>query len=154
MAKLAIMDGVWRGTGLVASLPGGKHEVVQTERIGPFLGGTVKVIEGPLLYRPTAPSGFNALGIISYNPANGPTGCTAMRRAWRRLPDEGDATAMSGRSPPGPARPSANARRSPTAPGARSASGSPGAAPPMQMFEMNLKRVGDTKLAARPVPMP
>lgn len=40
------MDGVWRGDGWTVLGNGQKHSVTQTERIGPFLGGSVKVIEG------------------------------------------------------------------------------------------------------------
>ena len=45
MARIAYMDGVWRGPAWSLT-PGGRREVVQTERIGPLLDGGVKVIEG------------------------------------------------------------------------------------------------------------
>lgn len=46
MAPLAYMDGVWRGPA-TTTLPSGEvHNITQTERIGPFLDGSVKVIEG------------------------------------------------------------------------------------------------------------
>jgi len=49
--------------------PGGeKHVITQTERIGPFLDGSVKVIEGRG-YDASGAVSFNALGIISYDPA-------------------------------------------------------------------------------------
>jgi hypothetical protein len=49
-------------------LPSGeKHNVTQTERIGPFLEGSVKVIEGRG-YDATGKVSFNAFGTISYNP--------------------------------------------------------------------------------------
>ena len=67
MEKLSFLDGVWRGTAWTI-LPGGKrHDIVQTERIGTFLGGAVRVIEGRG-YEPDGSVGFNALGIISYDP--------------------------------------------------------------------------------------
>jgi hypothetical protein len=68
MTSLAFMDGVWRGPASTILSTGEKHAITQTERIGPFLDGSVKVIEG----RGYAPDGkvtFNALGIISYHPA-------------------------------------------------------------------------------------
>lgn len=68
MKPLSFMDGVWRGTAWTIRRDGDKHTITQTERIGPFLDGTVKVIEG----RGHDASGavtFNALGIISYDPA-------------------------------------------------------------------------------------
>jgi len=68
MAKLAFMDGVWRGPAWTILPDGRKSNVMQTERIGPFLGGGVKVIEGRG-YRDDGTVGFNALGIVSYDPA-------------------------------------------------------------------------------------
>ena len=41
--------------------------MTHTERIGPFLGGSVKVIEGKS-YEPDGRVGFNAFGTISYDP--------------------------------------------------------------------------------------
>src|SRR5881394_1426487 len=68
MAPLAFMDGVWRGPAWTILASGQKHTVTQTERIGPFLDGSVKVIEGRG-YEPDGRVGFNAFGTISYNPA-------------------------------------------------------------------------------------
>ena len=68
MKTFARLDGVWRGTAWTL-LPGGKkHEITQTERIGSFLDGSVKVIEGRG-YDPDGTVTFNALGIISYDVA-------------------------------------------------------------------------------------
>lgn len=69
MARLSFMDGVWRGPAW-AQLPGGRREVTQTERAGPFLGGTVRVVEGRG-YEADGRIGFNALGVISFDPATG-----------------------------------------------------------------------------------
>jgi len=68
MATFAFMDGVWRGPATTVRPSGEKHAITQTERIGSFLGGTVKVIEGRG-YEPDGKTTFNALGIISYNVA-------------------------------------------------------------------------------------
>jgi len=68
LAKLAFMDGVWRGPAWTILPDGRKSNVTQTERIGPFLGGCVKVIEGRG-YRDDGTIGFNAFGIVSYDPA-------------------------------------------------------------------------------------
>ena len=68
MASLAFMDGVWRGPATTVLPSGDKHAITQTERIGPLLGGTVKVIEGRG-YEPDGKTTFNALGIISYDVA-------------------------------------------------------------------------------------
>jgi len=68
MAALAFMDGVWRGPATTVLPSGDKHAITQTERIGPLLGGTVKVIEGRG-YEPDGKTTFNALGVISYDVA-------------------------------------------------------------------------------------
>jgi hypothetical protein len=67
LARLAFMDGVWRGPAWTILPSGEKHSVTQTERIGPFLDGTVKVIEGRG-YDESGKVTFNAFGTISYNP--------------------------------------------------------------------------------------
>lgn len=68
MAPLAFMDGVWRGPAWTILPSGEKHSVTQTERIGPFLDGSVKVIEGRG-YDADGKVTFNAFGTVSYNPA-------------------------------------------------------------------------------------
>ena len=68
MAPLAFMDGVWRGPASTTLPSGDKHHITQTERIGPLLGGAVKVIEGRG-YEADGRTSFNALGIISYDVA-------------------------------------------------------------------------------------
>jgi hypothetical protein len=67
MAPLAYMDGVWRGPAATTLPTGEKRAVTQTERIGPFLDGSVKVIEGRS-YDSEGKASFNALGIISFDP--------------------------------------------------------------------------------------
>src|SRR5215469_14499137 len=62
----APLDGVWRGPAWTILPSGQKHTVTQTERIGPFLDGSVKVVEGRG-YDPDGRVAFNAFGIISYN---------------------------------------------------------------------------------------
>lgn len=68
MAALSFMDGVWRGPAWAILPSGEKHHLTQTERIGPFLGGAVKVIEGRG-YEPDGSVAFNAFGTVSYSPA-------------------------------------------------------------------------------------
>ena len=69
MAPLVMMDGVWRGPAWTILPSGEKHSVTQTERIGPFLDGAVKLIEGRG-YEADGRVTFNAVGILSFNPAN------------------------------------------------------------------------------------
>ena len=68
LARLAFMDGVWRGTAWTLLPSGEKHTITQTERIGPFLDGSVKVIEGRG-FDPDGKVTFNAFGTVSYHPA-------------------------------------------------------------------------------------
>lgn len=69
MAKLARMDGAWRGTATVHQPDGKRLELVQTERVGTLLDGGIRVIEG----RGHDAQGivrFNAFAILSYVPAS------------------------------------------------------------------------------------
>lgn len=68
LAKLSFLDGLWRGSAWTISPSGERHTATQTERVGPFLDGAVKVIEG-LGYETAGKVAFNALGVISYNPS-------------------------------------------------------------------------------------
>lgn len=67
LSKLRTLDGVWRGEAWTILPSGEKHTVTQTERVGPLLGGSVKVIEGRG-YEANGRVGFNAFAIISYDP--------------------------------------------------------------------------------------
>ncbi|HXD34530.1 MAG TPA: hypothetical protein VN643_25650 [Pyrinomonadaceae bacterium] len=66
MAPLAFMDGVWRGPAWTILSSGQKHNITQTERIGPFLDGSIKVIEGRG-YEDDGKVTFNAFAIVSYD---------------------------------------------------------------------------------------
>lgn len=153
MAKLPPMDGVWRGTAWTM-LPTGRHDVVHTERIGPFLGGTVKVVEGRA-YNEDGSVGFNAFGIISYDPA-----AKAYSMHSYAMGHSGDF--------PLDVRPDGYVWQMAAGPGAiirytatigkgtwrEVGERIAGTAAPVRIFEMNLKRVGDSKWpAADPVPM-
>ena len=153
MRKLPGMDGIWRGTAWTMT-PAGRHDVVHTERIGSFLGGTVKVIEGRS-YNPDGSVGFNALGIVSYDPAA--KAYSLHSHAMGRAGDFRLDVRPDGYVWQTPAGPGAIVRYTATIGdgkwreiGERIA----GSAAPVRIFEMNLKRVGDTSWpAADPVPM-
>ena len=68
MKAFAAMDGVWRGPAWTILPSGEKHTITQTERIGPFLDGSVKVLEGRG-YDSDGRVTFNAFGTISFSPA-------------------------------------------------------------------------------------
>jgi hypothetical protein len=68
MRAFATLDGVWRGPATVLQPDGRRLSFVQTERIGPFLGGSIRMIEGRG-YDDDGSVRFNALGIVSFDPA-------------------------------------------------------------------------------------
>lgn len=142
MKKLSMIDGVWRGPAWTVT-PSGRHEVTQTERIGPLLGGSVKVIEGRG-YNADGSTGFNALGIISYEPDTGAYSMRsyAMGRAGDfKITPTGDGYVWE--IPAGLAmiRYTAVIKDGTLREiGERIVAGQA----PVQFFEMNLKRVGDS----------
>ena len=152
MQAFARMDGVWRGPAWTLT-PTGRHEITQTERIGPFLGGTVRVIEGRG-YEANGNVSFNALGIISYDN---------QRRRYSM------SSWAQGRSGVFEIRPTADGYEweTPAGPGAVIRYSATirdgtlrevghrivGTAAPVQIFEMNLRRIGDTNWpVGTPVP--
>lgn len=66
MERLAFLDGTWRGTAWSLSHTGEKHTLTQTERVGSFLGGAVRVIEGRG-YDERGEVAFNAFAVLSYD---------------------------------------------------------------------------------------
>ena len=152
MTRISYMNGMWRGPAWSIT-PAGRREVIQTERIGPLLDDSVKVVEGHG-YLPDGSTGFNALGIISFDPGTGAYTLHSYAQGYAgdfplRLTDTGYVWEV-------PAGPGAVIRYTATIGnnhwrevGERIA----GAGPPMQIFEMNLIRVGDTHWpAGDPVP--
>lgn len=144
MAPLAFMDGVWRGPAWTLLPSGTKHSITQTERIGPFLDGSVKVIEGKG-YEADGKVSFNSFGTISYNPA---TRVYSMRsHAQGRVGDFVVTPAADGFSWTIPAGPTMTIRYTATIKdgtwhevGDRLVPDQP----PLRFFEMTLKRVGQT----------
>lgn len=153
MTRFAYMDGVWRGPAWTIT-PNGRHEVTQTERIGPFLGGSVRMTEGRG-YDSSGTVSFNALGVISYDPATRNYSMTSWAQGYSgtfALQPTADGYVWEV-----PAGPGAKIRYTATIrDGAWREIGERivGDARPVQMFEMNLRRVGDTDWPTRePVPM-
>lgn len=68
IGALAILDGAWRGTAVHTDPAGKTHSLTQTERVGSFLGGSIKVVEGKG-YEADGTVSFNAFAVISYDPA-------------------------------------------------------------------------------------
>jgi hypothetical protein len=153
MARLAMLDGVWRGPAWTLT-PQGRREMVQAERIGPFLDGSVRVMEGRG-YTADGAVAFNAFGVVSYDPATQRYSLTSWAMGFMgtfplRLTDDGYVWEA-------PAGPGAIMRYTAVVRdgtwheiGERIV----GDAPPVRTVELNLRRVGDSDWpAANPVPM-
>jgi hypothetical protein len=67
MKALAWTRGRWQGEAWSTTPAGVRHEIVQTERVGPMLDGSLVVIEGKSFERDGKPAAFNAFGIMSYD---------------------------------------------------------------------------------------
>ena len=147
MAPLRIMDGVWRGPAWTILPSGEKRNVTQTERIGPFLDGSIKVIEGRG-YEADGKVGFNAFAIVSYDPATRIH--TLHSHAQGRIGDFVLKPTADGYVWEIPAGPMTSRYTAVIKDGAWREVGDrimPGKEP-VRFFEMNLKRVGDTKWPA------
>ncbi len=68
--RLQQYDGVWRGEAKVFNPDGSTLSLTQTERVGPMLGGSIRVIEGRG-YMIDGTLTFNAFAVISFAPATG-----------------------------------------------------------------------------------
>lgn len=142
MKPFAVMDGVWRGPAWTI-LPSGKHNITQTERIGPFLDGSIRVIEGRG-YNEDGSAGFNAFGIISYDPAT--KAYTLHSYAQGQAGDFVIKPTADGYTWEIPAGPMTIRYTAVIKDGTLREVGDrimPGKEP-VRFFEMNLKRVGDT----------
>lgn len=147
MAPLAYMDGVWRGPAWTLLPSGEKHTITQTERIGPFLDGSVKVIEGRG-YNPDGKVTFNAFGTISYDPAT--HAYTLHSYAQGHVGDFVLTPTADGYVWQIPAGPMTIRYTAVIKDGAWKEVGDrivPGKEP-VRFFEMNLKRIGDTNWPA------
>jgi hypothetical protein len=147
MLRLSFMDGVWRGPAWTILPSGEKHSITQTERIGPFLDGAVKVIEGRG-YDPAGKVAFNAFGTVSYNPAM--RVYTLHSYAQGQVGDFALTPTADGYVWEIPAGPMTIRYTAVIKDGAWREVGDrlmPGQEP-VRFFEMNLKRVGDTNWPA------
>jgi hypothetical protein len=143
MVPLAFMDGVWRGPAWTILASGEKHTITQTERIGPFLDGSVKVIEGRG-YDADGKVSFNAFGTISFSPAT--RAYTMHSYAQGYVGDFTIKLTADGYVWEIPAGPMTIRYTAVIKDGAWREVGdriTPGKEP-VRFFEMNLKRVGDT----------
>jgi hypothetical protein len=144
MAALQFIDGTWRGPAWTLLPNGEKRHLVQTERIGPFLQGAVRVIEGRG-YMDDGRVGFNALGIVSYDVAR--KAYSLRSYALGHAGDFAFRPSADGYAWEVPAGPNATIKYVATVRdgtfhevGDRVVEGQP----PLRIFEMTLKRLGDT----------
>lgn len=143
MEPLHFMDGVWRGPASTILADGSTHKIIQTERIGPFLQGSLKVIEGRG-YEADGRVAFNAFGVVSYDPLRKLYAFHSY--AMGRAGDFSFKPLADGYVWEIPAGPVTIRYTATIHDGAWREIGeriAPGA-PPQQFFEMNLRRVGDT----------
>lgn len=143
VAKLAFLDGVWRGPAWTVLPSGEKHDVTQTERVGSLLGGSVKVIEGRA-YQADHAVGFNAFAIVSYDVDK--AAFTMRSYAQGRVGDFPLTLTADGFAWEIPAGPMTIRYAAVIKDGTWRETGDrvmPGQAP-VRFFEMELKRVGDT----------
>lgn len=145
IAALSFMDGEWRGQAVSYGPGGVRTELVQTERVGPFLGGSIRVVEGRG-YDAAGETAFNAMGIISWNDTEDRYQFSAWangRQGQYRF--ERTATGFIWEMPAGPG---ANIRYTATVQngvwhevGDYIREGGQ----PMRFFEMTLNRIGDSE---------
>lgn len=123
--------------------PGGEAKLIQTERIGPALDGTILVIEGKG-YMPDGKAGFHAFAVVSYEVATGSYWLTsnAQGRSGRfRLTPTDTGYAWEIPQGPGVVRYVATlADGTWTETGDFAMHGQPA----RRFFQMTLKRIGDT----------
>ena len=141
--RLAFLDGEWRGQATIHG-PGGATVLTQTERVGPMLGGSVRVIEGRG-YAADGSTQFNAMAIVSWDPRAGKYGFSSWAQGYSGdYPFEVTEDGFRWETPAGP-----GAKIQYVAVvrdgswhevGTWVAEGQP----PREMIEMRLTRVGDT----------
>lgn len=148
MRAVAMIDGAWRGQATITQADGSKLTFVQTERIGPFLGGSIRVIEGRG-YDDSGAVRFNALGIVSYDPAT--RAYTMHSHALGRVGDFAFVPTADGYRWEIPLGAAGTIRYVATVRdgelhevGERIVEGRE----PLRIFEMRLKRIGDTEWPA------
>lgn len=143
LAPLSFLDGVWRGPAWIVSPTGEKITFTQTERIGPFLDGSVKVMDGRS-YGPDGKLLFNAFAVLSYD--SGQHSYSMRSYAQGRTGDFHFTPKANGYTWEIPAGPMTIHYTAAVKGGVLHEVGErilPGKEP-VQFFEMNVRRVGDT----------
>ena len=143
MRALSFMDGAWRGPAWILE-EGGRQQLVQTERVGPLLGGAVRLVEGRG-YGRDGRTRFNAFGVISFNPA---TRAYSLRAYTMGMSGDFPLRLLpNGYVWEAPAGPGATIRYTATFDGGvwhEVGERIAGTAPPVRVIEMRLRRIGAT----------
>src|SRR5262245_13373117 len=79
LRALSGMDGVWRGKARILEMGGQWKEFTQTERVGPMLDSTVKVIEGRG-YDAAGKTVFNAFAVLAWDAQRKALGLSSYTR--------------------------------------------------------------------------
>ena len=143
MLSLAKMDGVWQGEAWTITPTGQRVEMTQTERVGPMLGGSIRVVEGRG-FDASDTVVFNAFAVISFDTQKDQY---AMRSyAQGRQGDFAITVTDEGFSWTIPAGPATIRYTAKIKDGAWLEYGERivGEQQPVRFFEMSLKRIGDS----------
>ncbi len=140
---LAAFDGTWRGPAKVTLADGKVVEITQTERVGSFLDGSVKVIEGRG-YTADGTQRFNAFAVLSYSPQTDKYNFRSYAQGYSGdfpLEVRPDGFTWSIRAGPATIRYTATVKDAVwTEVGERIVEGQPA----VRTFEMTLRRIGST----------
>jgi hypothetical protein len=140
---LAAFDGTWRGPAKVTLADGKVVEITQTERVGSFLDGSVKVIEGRG-YAADGTQRFNAFAVLSYSPQTEKYNFRSYAQGYAGdfpLEVRPDGFTWSIKAGPATLRYTATVKDGVwTEIGERVVEGQP----PVRTFEMTLRRIGST----------
>lgn len=143
LARLRAFDGLWRGPATVLTPTGQTLQLVQTERVGPMLGATLRVIEGRG-HIGDGPPVFNAFAVISFDTRRGKYNFHSYAHGYEGdFPLEVSDDGFRWELPAGPAtiRYAATVSNGVwTETGERLVPGQP----PVKVFEMRLQRIGDS----------
>lgn len=140
MRALAFLDGAWRGPAQAE----GYGDLVQTERVGTLLDGSVRLVEGRG-YDASGATVFNAFAVISFDPVQRSYSIRAYSNGF--VGDYPLTVRPDGFDWSQPAGPGATIRYTATVRdgewhevGQRVAEG----APPQRMIELRVRRIGDS----------
>jgi hypothetical protein len=148
-SPLAFLHGEWVGIAKGVTPDGVKYEITQTERVGPLMGGEVTLIEGRG-YAKAGNTAFNAFAVVALKPGSDDYQITSYSGGQSgTFPFDITETGYVWGIPLGPA---GRTEFKATISGDtwfQTGHFIPANGPPVQTFEMTLKRRGDTDWPAK-----